>query len=103
MVRTIDVEDAGSAQMLAPHGLESQAIVPVVSGIDLDGPPLPRDHPAWPRDNVAISQRARELFARLKPLLLRVLTFWDHRSRSLTVEGRSVSIDPSGCYRIGTS
>lgn len=61
---------------------------------------LPRDHPAWQRDVISISMRARSILATLKPFVVRVMTFWDHRLRELNVGGRTLGIDPSGCYRI---
>ena len=61
---------------------------------------LPRDHPAWQRDVVSISARARELLARLPRAAVRVLTFWDHLRRSVTVTGRTLEVDPSGSYRL---
>ena len=63
-------------------------------------PSLPRDHPAWQRDVIAVSARARELLARLRPVTVRVLTFWDHVLRGILVGGRRVEVDPSGSYRL---
>jgi hypothetical protein len=60
---------------------------------------LPADHPAWARDVVSISQRARDLFARLRPVAIKIFSAWEHRVRSMFVAGRRVSIDASGCYR----
>ena len=68
--------------------------------VELEAPFLPRDHPAWMRDAVALSMRARELLAKLKPVAIRVLTFWDHAVRSLSVAGRRLSVDGSGSYRL---
>ena len=67
---------------------------------ELETPPLPRDLPPWARDAIAVSQRARDLIARLKPAIVRVLTFWDHRVRNAIVGGRRLDIDASGSYRI---
>ncbi len=62
---------------------------------------LPADHPAWQRDVLAISARARAVLATLRPVVVRVATFWDHAVRSVAVGGRrSIEIDPSGCYRL---
>jgi hypothetical protein len=60
---------------------------------------LPSDHPPWARDVVSISQRARELFTRLRPVVVRIFSAWEHRVRSIFVAGRRLSIDASGCYR----
>jgi hypothetical protein len=107
----------------APHGrlaLEPRAAPLVAPAVDVDGgrsvaaastqpvqfdpeaepePRLPADHPAWARDVVSISQRARELFARLRPIAIRIFSAWEHRVRSIFVAVRRLSIDASGCYR----
>ena len=61
---------------------------------------LPRDHPAWQRDILSVSARARAVVAALRPVVVRVLTFWDHVMRSVSVGSRRLEIDPSGCYRL---
>jgi hypothetical protein len=60
---------------------------------------LPRDHPAWQRDVLAVSARVRAILARMRPVAVRVLTFWDHAVRRVTIGGRRLDVDPSGCYR----
>jgi hypothetical protein len=60
---------------------------------------LPRDHPAWQRDVLAVSARVRAILARIRPVAVRVLTFWDHAVRRVSVGGRYLEVDPSGCYR----
>lgn len=67
---------------------------------ETETPLLPRDHPAWMRDAIAISARAREWLAKLRPVLVRVLTFWDHAIRSINVSGRMLTVDASGSYRL---
>ncbi len=47
---------------------ELPAINPVLPDIELETPPLPRDHPQWMRDSLAVSARCRGLFARIKPV-----------------------------------
>ncbi len=77
------------------------AVAPVAFDPESEGgPQLPGDHPAWARDRLAISFKARELLARLKPIVLQVRSFWDHHVRSIPVGGRRVSIDSSGSYRL---
>ena len=62
---------------------------------------LPADGPAWQRDAVLISARVRALLESLRPVVVRVLGFWDHLVRSVAVgPGRRLEIDPSGCYRL---
>jgi len=65
-----------------------------------NGPALPADHPAWARDALSISQRARALLARIKPVVVRVIAFWEHRVKSIAIGGRTLSIDASGSYRV---
>ena len=61
---------------------------------------LPSDHPAWAKDTLSLSRRARALLARLRPIAIKVMTFWDHRLRSIVVGGRTLSVDASGSYRL---
>ena len=61
---------------------------------------LPRDHPAWQRDILSVSARARAVVAAMRPMAVRVLTFWDHVARSISIGTRRVEVDPSGCYRL---
>jgi hypothetical protein len=63
-------------------------------------PTLPPDHPAWQRDVLAVSARVRALLMAMTPIVVRVLTFWDHAVRAIAIGGRRVEIDPSGCYRL---
>jgi hypothetical protein len=79
---------------------QSRGIVPLVADDELETPPLPREHPKWVKDALAVSQRARSIIARLKPVAIRVFTFWDHRVRNITIAGRELSVDISGSYRI---
>jgi hypothetical protein len=61
---------------------------------------LPRDHPAWQRDILSVSARARAVVAALRPVVVRALTFWDHVVRSVNLGSRRIEVDPSGCYRL---
>lgn len=62
---------------------------------------LPAEHPAWRRDAVSVSARARAVLAALRAVTVRVVTFWDHAARAVGVGGgRGVEIDPSGSYRL---
>ncbi len=61
---------------------------------------LPRDHPAWQRDLLSVSARARTVIAALRPVVVRALTFWDHVIRTVNVGSRRLEVDPSGCYRL---
>ena len=81
----------------APEALAPLAIDPDER---YDGPALPGDHPAWMRDAVSMSQRARALLAALRPVVLHVIAAWEHRVRSIVIGGRSMKVDASGSYRI---
>lgn len=100
MLRRIELEESQSALAAGLETGRSEAIVPAVAEAELETALLPRDHPRWVRDAVAVSQRARDLIAKLKPVVIAVLSFWDHRIRSIVVANRCVQVDSSGCYRV---
>ncbi len=92
---------AQNASQAGAGTLAPAALAPVALDPDSElGHDLPGDHPPWPRDSVSISQRARSLFATLRPVLIRVINCWEHRVRALVVCGRTLSVDASGSYRI---
>ncbi|MGB6986941.1 MAG: hypothetical protein WBD74_13305 [Candidatus Aquilonibacter sp.] len=101
MLRRVDA-DEGRAHAPQPHtaAVATEAVVTPVGESEAENALLPRDHPKWARDAVTLSQRAREIVARLRPVVVKILTFWDHRVRSAFVGGNRVCIDPSGSYRI---
>lgn len=80
---------AGSAPV-APHAADEE----------LETDRLPREHPRWVKDAPAVSQRARALLAALRPIALRVLSFWDHHMRAIRIGDRELTIDSSGSYRL---
>jgi hypothetical protein len=82
--------DAAPRALLAPPPPEEPRTAPA----------LPRDHPAWARDLAAISSRTRALLHAVRPTVVRVMTFWDHRVRSIAVGARALSVDAAGCYRL---
>lgn len=100
MLRRIELDEPAST---VPPGLEAPRAyaVPAVMEAELETGLLPHDHPRWVRDAVAVSQRARELIAKLRPVVIEVIAFWDHRIRSIMVGEFCVQVDPSGCYRVG--
>jgi hypothetical protein len=98
MLRYIESEEPHELPTL--QSAYAEPIVPATADVELDSGSLPQDHPRWIKDSLAVSQRARDLIARLRPVAIRILTFWDHRVRSSFVGGRRVRIDPSGCYRL---
>ena len=83
------IELSGSAPVLA-----------LLPDDELETPPLPREHPKWVRDALAVSQRGRQLLTRLRPIAVRVLTFWDHHVRSIAIGAQQLSVDASGSYRM---
>jgi hypothetical protein len=99
MLRRVDLEDGAAGVASQSAASVSEAVVPAVAEADFDTSLLPREHPRWVRDAVAVSARARELIARLRPVAIRVLCFWDHRLRSIAIGDRRVCVDASGCYR----
>ena len=96
------MNDALAAQRA---GLEP-AILDAVAGVRADvdvpaiAPALPGDHPAWQRDVLSISSRARAIVAALRPIAIKVYSFWDHRIRELVLGSRTLTIDPCGSYRL---
>jgi hypothetical protein len=76
------------------------AAMPAGAASDEDLSSLPPGHPAWQRDALSVSSRARAIVATLRPIAVRVMTFWDHAVRAIRVGRRTVEIDPSGCYRV---
>jgi hypothetical protein len=101
MLRRLDGEESRAhvpQQQLA--AIASEEAVPAIAQSEAETSLLPRDHPKWARDAVTVSQRAREIIARLRPVAMKILTFWDHRIRSAFIGGSRVSVDPSGSYRV---
>jgi len=99
VLRRIELDETPAALSVRLEAGRSEAIVPAVAEAELETALLPQDHPRWVKDAVAVSQRARELIAKLRPVIIHVLSFWDHRIRSIMVGDRCVAVDPSGCYR----
>ncbi|MBC5829799.1 MAG: hypothetical protein GIW98_06355 [Candidatus Eremiobacteraeota bacterium] len=95
------VEVEGPASLIAVPSHQTAPLFGLVADAELEtAPSLPRDHPSWMRDALAVSARARALIASLRPVLIRVLTFWDHHVRTITIGGRTLGVDPSGSYRL---
>jgi hypothetical protein len=99
MLRRIELEEP-AALPLQVGASRSGAVVPVVAEAELETTLLPHDQPRWVKDAVAVSQRAREIIAKLRPAAVHVLCFWDHRIRAIAIGDRRVVVDPSGCYRV---
>lgn len=79
---------------------DAHAVTAPQVALESDTGVLPQGHPKWVRDGISISQRARSLLAKLRPVVLRVMHFWDHGVRSVLVAGRRLRVDPSGSYRV---
>jgi hypothetical protein len=60
---------------------------------------LPTDHPEWRPDILSLSNRAKALLARIKPFVIRVMTFWDHRATTMELDNITLEVDASGSYR----
>jgi hypothetical protein len=89
------------AAVAASAARDSQRLAAVSS--DGDRPQaelLSHGHSKWTIDGVAISGRAREAVARLKPVIVAVLQFWDHGTRAIVASGQRVTVDASGSYRV---
>src|SRR5579862_3112741 len=100
MLRRLELDDANPTLSVQIGAAASEAIAPVVPDGELETPLSAHDRPRWIRDAVAVSQRARELIARLRPVAIGVFGFWDHRMRAVVIGECCVRIDASGCYRI---
>ena len=98
MLQRVDADE--SHGLGSPSHAYADPIVPAAADLELGSDSLPNEHPRWVKDSLAVSQRARALVARLRPIAMRILTFWDHRVRSAFVGGLHVRIDPSGSYRV---
>jgi len=99
MLRRVDGDDHASAYLHGPGLCSSEPIVPAVSEAEFETPLLPHDHPKWVKDTLTVSQRARDIIARLQPVVINILTFWDHRIRSIAIGDIRLTIDASGGYR----
>jgi hypothetical protein len=98
MLRRIELDEPNAALPLQVGASRPEAVVPVVAEAELETALLPNDQPRWVKDAVAVSQRARDLIAKLRPAAVHVLSFWDHRIRATWVADRRVAVDASGCY-----
>jgi hypothetical protein len=97
------VNDPSALAPVDPALVYPLAVAPALPPIDADAaglPDLPADHPPWQRDVVSISSRTRALIATIVPVVVRTLAYWDHRLREIALGGRSLSVDPAGCYRL---
>jgi hypothetical protein len=52
------------------------------------------------KDTLSISQRARAMLAKVRPVVVKVVACWQHHVRSILVAGRRISVDASGSYRL---
>jgi hypothetical protein len=98
MLHRTEIDDNSNALSLG--ALQPDPAVAPVADAGVHTGLLPQDHPRWVSDAVAISKAARELVAKLRPVLVAVRSFWDHRLRCIAVAGRRVGVDASGSYRI---
>ena len=96
------MNDALAAQRTGLDPVGFDAIARVRADVDAPDlqPVLPSDHPSWQRDVLSISTRARAVIATLRPIVVKVLSFWDQRFGDITIGARSFGVDASGCYRL---
>lgn len=96
------MNDALAAQRAGLDPVVFDALSGVRADVDAAdiGSTLPGDHPAWQRDVLSISARARAIIGAIRPLVVNVLTFWDHRLADITLGARTFGVDASGCYRL---
>jgi len=95
------MRDAASTSAVDPPALFATAIGAPFAEVEVDAAPsLPGGHPTWQRDVLAVSARVRAIVAALRPVVVRVLTFWDHVVRSINIGSRRIEVDPSGSYRL---
>jgi hypothetical protein len=95
------MRDAASASAVDSPALLAAAITAPLGEVEFDAAPsLPGGHPTWQRDVLAVSARVRAIVAALRPVAVRVLTFWDHVIRSISIGQRRIEVDPSGSYRL---
>jgi hypothetical protein len=100
MLRRIEADEPSNALAASPGMRPPEAVVAAAAETDCDGGNLPPEHPPWVRDAVAISRAARDLVARLRPIVLTAMTMWDHAVRCIAIGGRRIGVDSSGSYRI---
>jgi hypothetical protein len=99
LLRRVEFDESRPALSTGVEANRPEAVAAVAEA-ELETALLPHDHPRWVKDAVAVSQRAREIIAKLRPVIVKVLAFWDHRFHSIMVGDRRVQVDPSGCYRV---
>jgi hypothetical protein len=102
----VDAQDAQAAAATANATPLRGGVpfAPPIEPIDPDERPggghaLPSDHPAWMRDSLSLSGRARALLARIQPVVVRTIACWEHRVRSIAIGDRTLRVDTSGSYR----
>lgn len=102
MLRRVERDERGEgiAARDPREVLHAGRVLAPVRDVEMETPLLPHDHPQWVRDSITVSNRARELFARLKPVVIAIFSFWDHRVRSAVIADARVCIDPTGSYRV---
>lgn len=92
---------APNALDLTPNAPQTPLVPPVMLDADFElGSRLPGDHPAWARDRLSLSHRARALVAGLATAAVRTVNAWDHRVRAILIGQRTLCVDGSGSYRL---
>lgn len=86
---------------LAGSSIATAPLSALVDEEEFVRPATLREQPAWVRDAVLLSARARTLLERVRVVIVGVLSYWDHERRRITIGGSQISIDASGSYRRG--
>ena len=100
MLRRIELEQTPPALSARLEAGRSEAVVPAVAQADLETALRRTTIRAGLRTRLPCRSGRGSLSHKLRPVIVRVLSFWDHRIRSIMVGNRCVQVDPSGCYRV---
>jgi hypothetical protein len=102
MSARVETESAAPPAIAPDAALGAAAPLPIAADADdrWGGHALPNDHPAWMKDTLSISQRARALLATVRPVVVKVVACWQHRVRSILIGDRRLCVDSSGSYRL---
>ena len=92
---------AESLAALSNAALWPAPVTPPVDDEEFVRPATLREQPAWVRDAAHVSQRARAMLERARIAVVTVLAYWDHQKHSIAINGTTLSVDASGCYRRG--
>ncbi len=99
MLRRVENDEPTRSLLGILGSAQSEPVIPNIPEAERETPVLPHDHPKWVKDALSVSQRARDAISRLRPAIITVLTFWDHRVRTIVIGASRISVDASGSYK----